>query len=45
VVGEVMLDPHYVRYGDLIERARRVGLELEQRLGGRLGYVARLRTS
>ena len=43
VVGEVMLDPHYVRYGNLIERARRVGLELEQRLGGRLGYVARLR--
>ncbi len=43
VVGEVMLDPHYVRYGDLIERARRVGLELEHRLGGRLGYVARLR--
>lgn len=45
VVGEVMLDPHYVRLGPLLERAGRAGLELESRLGGRLGYVARLRAS
>lgn len=43
VVGEVMLDPHYVRLGSLLECAGRAGLELESRLGGRLGYVARLR--
>jgi SAM-dependent methyltransferase len=42
VVGEIALDPHMVRAGTLQERANRVGLRLDQRLGPRLGYFARL---
>jgi SAM-dependent methyltransferase len=43
VVGETVLDPHYVRYGTLRERAAAAGLELEQRIGVGAGYFARLR--
>jgi SAM-dependent methyltransferase len=45
VVGEMALDPHYVRYGTLLERAAAAGLELERRVGGALGYFARLRVA
>ena len=43
VVGEVIGDPHMVRLGPLEQRARRAGFELERRVGGKLGYFARLR--
>lgn len=42
VVGEVAYDPHGVFFGDLRTRAADAGLEVATRLGGRLGYVARL---
>ena len=45
VVGEIALDPHYVRFVSLVERAERAGLVLESRLGRGVGYVARLRRS
>jgi SAM-dependent methyltransferase len=41
VVGELMGDPHAVRFGALQSRAEAVGLRLEQRRGGPLGYFAR----
>jgi SAM-dependent methyltransferase len=40
VVGELFGDPHFVRFGMLEERAERVGLRLQRRIGGRLGYFA-----
>jgi SAM-dependent methyltransferase len=43
VVGELVGDPHFVRFSVLEQRAQRAGLELEGRVGGRLGYFARLR--
>jgi ubiquinone/menaquinone biosynthesis C-methylase UbiE len=43
VVGEIVLDPHYVTFGSLKERAERVGLELERRTGGGFAYFARFR--
>lgn len=43
VVGELLGDPHFVRLGALIERARDAGLELEGRMGGRFGYFATFR--
>jgi ubiquinone/menaquinone biosynthesis C-methylase UbiE len=43
VVGEVIGDPHMVRFGSLRERAARAGLGIERRLGGPLGYFALLR--
>jgi len=43
VVGELFGDPHMVRLSALEERASRAGLRLEQRIGPRLGYFARLR--
>lgn len=43
VTGELLIDPHYVSLRSLRERASRVGLELEERVGGALGYFARLR--
>lgn len=41
VVGEVFGDPHVVTFGKLRRRAEAVGLSLERRLGGPLGYFAR----
>jgi ubiquinone/menaquinone biosynthesis C-methylase UbiE len=41
VVGELMGDPHVVTFGALTSRAEAVGLRLEQRRGGPLGYFAR----
>jgi SAM-dependent methyltransferase len=43
VVGELVGDPHFVRFSVLEQRAQRAGLQLEGRVGGRLGYFARLR--
>ena len=43
VVGEIALDPHYVTFGSLRERAERAGLELDRRVGGGLAYFARFR--
>lgn len=43
VVGELFGDPHMVTLGSLRERAERVGLKLERRKGGPLGYFALLR--
>lgn len=41
VVGEVLLDPHVVTFGELRERAGAAGFRFERRLGGRVGYYAR----
>jgi ubiquinone/menaquinone biosynthesis C-methylase UbiE len=41
VVGELMGDPHAVSFGALQSRAEAVGLRLDQRRGGPLGYFAR----
>jgi SAM-dependent methyltransferase len=41
VVGEIFLDPDFVRFGWLLGRARAVGLHLERRSGTPLGYFAR----
>jgi ubiquinone/menaquinone biosynthesis C-methylase UbiE len=41
VVGELMGDPHAVAFRALSSRAEAVGLRLEQRRGGPLGYFAR----
>jgi ubiquinone/menaquinone biosynthesis C-methylase UbiE len=41
VVGELFVDPHFVRFGALQELAERAGLVLDRRIGGRLGYFAR----
>jgi ubiquinone/menaquinone biosynthesis C-methylase UbiE len=43
VVGEFGLDPHYVTFGSLRERAERAGLELDRRVGGGFAYFARFR--
>jgi ubiquinone/menaquinone biosynthesis C-methylase UbiE len=43
VVGEVMLDPHYVTFSSLEERAERAGLEFDRRVGGGFAYFARFR--
>jgi SAM-dependent methyltransferase len=43
VVGELFGDPHWVRLGRLKERCERAGLRFEERIGGPLGYFARLR--
>jgi SAM-dependent methyltransferase len=40
VVGEVIGDPHHVRFGSLSSRAARAGLHFDRRVGGRLGYFA-----
>lgn len=42
VVGELFGDPHMVTFGSLRERAGANGLRVERRLGGPLGYFARL---
>ena len=41
VVGELVLDPHYVRGSVLRERAERAGLRFARRVGGPLGFFAR----
>lgn len=41
VVGEILLDPHYVALRSLRPRAEAAGLRFERRTGGRLGYFAR----
>jgi ubiquinone/menaquinone biosynthesis C-methylase UbiE len=43
VVGELALDPHYVTFASLRERAERAGLELDRRVGGGFAYFARFR--
>ena len=40
VVGEVLLDPHRVSFGDLRGLADAAGLSYERRVEGRLGYFA-----
>jgi ubiquinone/menaquinone biosynthesis C-methylase UbiE len=42
VVGEIFGDPHWVRLGVLTDRAGRAGFQFERRVGGPLGYFARL---
>ena len=42
VVGELMLDPHYVSPRTLEREAAAAGLRLERRFGSPLGYFARL---
>ena len=44
VVGELFGDPHWVRFAALEQRAARAGLQFERRVGGALGYFARLRS-
>src|SRR4051812_43636160 len=43
VVGEFALDPHYVTFESLRERAERAGLEFDRRVGGGVAYFARFR--
>jgi ubiquinone/menaquinone biosynthesis C-methylase UbiE len=43
VVGEIVLDPHFVTFASLCERAERAGLELDTRVGGGFAYFARFR--
>lgn len=43
VVGEGQPDPHMVRFPVLRNRAMAAGFDLEQRVGNRLGYIARFR--
>jgi SAM-dependent methyltransferase len=45
VVGEVAIDPDFVRLGVLRERARAARLELERRHGNALSYLARFRVA
>jgi len=45
VVGELFGDPHMVAYPRLMDRAVRVHLQPDERLGGRLGYFARFRVN
>jgi SAM-dependent methyltransferase len=45
VVGELFGDPHMVAYPRLMDRAVRLDLQPDERLGGRLGYFARFRVN
>jgi SAM-dependent methyltransferase len=45
VIGELMGDPHMVAYPRLMDRAVRLDLQPDERLGGRLGYFARFRVN
>ena len=45
VVGELFGDPHMVSYASLVDRAVRLELQPEERVGGRLGYFARFRVN
>ncbi|MDX6673645.1 MAG: hypothetical protein QOH11_1063 [Solirubrobacteraceae bacterium] len=42
VIGELFGDPHMVTVGALRERGEAAGLRFERRVGGRLGFFARL---
>jgi ubiquinone/menaquinone biosynthesis C-methylase UbiE len=42
IVGEMIVDPHTVTLGQLRERAGRAGLSFARRIGGPLGFFARL---
>jgi SAM-dependent methyltransferase len=42
VVGEIVLDPHYVSLGSLRSRAGAAGLRYDRRVGSPLGYFVRL---
>jgi len=43
VVGEIFVDPDFIRFGWLVRHARATGLRLERRTGTPLSYFARLR--
>lgn len=45
VIGELFGDPHMVSYASLMDRAVRLELQSEERVGGRLGYFARFRVN
>ena len=45
VIGELFGDPHMVAYSQLMDRAVRLDLQPDERLGGRLGYFARFRVN
>ncbi|MGH2774317.1 MAG: class I SAM-dependent methyltransferase [Actinomycetota bacterium] len=45
VVGELFGDPHMVGYSRLVDRAVRLDLQPDERIGGRLGYFARFRVN
>lgn len=45
VVGEIVGDPHFVRFSSLRTKAGALGLRCERRAGGPLGYFADLSTS
>jgi len=45
VVGEVAIDPDFVRLGPLRERTRAARFELEGRHGSALSYLARFRAA
>ena len=45
VIGELFGDPHMVAYPRLMDRAVRLDLQPDERLGGRLGYFARFRVN
>ena len=45
VVGELFGDPHMVGYSRLVDRAVRLDLQPNERIGGRLGYFARFRVN
>ena len=41
VVGEILLDPHFVSFADLVRRAKAAGFDLDRRIGPSLSYYAR----
>ena len=43
VIGEIFVDPDYVPFGQLCNRARQVGFELERKQGLPLAFLARFR--
>jgi SAM-dependent methyltransferase len=45
VIGELFGDPHMVAYPRLVDRAVRLDLQPDERVGGRLGYFARFRVN
>jgi ubiquinone/menaquinone biosynthesis C-methylase UbiE len=45
VIGELFGDPHMVGFTTLMDRAVRLDLQPEERVGGRLGYFARFRVN
>jgi SAM-dependent methyltransferase len=45
VVGELFGDPHMIGYSRLVDRAVRLDLQPDERIGGRLGYFARFRVN